>query len=688
MFILSNEYLQAQFDGQARLVSLCNAADGGHNVIEKPGGTSFLLNYRQGDCWENIITSGEQTFTVRQEGQSLLFLCETLIGCGGKVAVGLTLRVTLDGQYLRFEAEIDNRDDVTVVDFEYPCVGVIKNLAGGKPGLLWPFQAGSYYGNVGEYLSAMGPSREASANALRTGYPGGNGSMQWMALVERGQTLYLSAHDPEFYAAQMRVQGSLTDRGAITMVLGRMPFINARETWSCAPCVLSLYTGSWRRGADEYRAWAKTWRKPVQPAQWVRNMIGYFLVINKQQYGQEMWSYDRLPGLYELAKEHGCDTLGLFGWYDSGHDNQYPDLKCSDSMGGAETLRKNIGKVQAQGGHVTLYQQGHLIDVTTQYYKEHGAQVESRDRFGIPYYETYKKSHRSAFLYYFSNKTFSNACPSSEAWQELMEEKIDFVTPFGSDGVLFDQIGGMPAYPCFNEGHPHLHGKPSLSFSQGRRRLLARIHRHCREKNPEFAFFTEHITDAYSDQVDCLHGLYLYPWETGGRERAALHEGAAVHIPYPELFRYCFPETIITVRNPRPYIDRRMANFALVYGLVYEMELRYQADCDDILADKWPVERSYAKALSSLRRDCWDLIAPAGFADSEEIESVHPAVVAKSFRKGEHLAVALWNDSACPVAPSLEVAKGWQPVDIYTVEGEEAGTILAPQQVAIYVYGR
>jgi hypothetical protein len=53
MFILANKYLQALFDGQARLVSLRNVADNGHNVIEKPGETSFLLNFRQGNCWES-----------------------------------------------------------------------------------------------------------------------------------------------------------------------------------------------------------------------------------------------------------------------------------------------------------------------------------------------------------------------------------------------------------------------------------------------------------------------------------------------------------------------------------------------------------------------------------------------------------------------------------------------------------
>ena len=136
---------------------------------------------------------------------------------------------------------------------------------------------------------------------------------------------------------------------------------------------------------------------------------GYFLVINKQQYGAEAWPYDTLGELYERAVSHGCNTVGLFGWYHTGHDNNYPDLAVSPTLGGTISLKADTA-VQAAGGHVTLYYQGHLIDPASPFYRREGAQWEA-NVWGTPYYEFYPKACYSNFLNFFSNKAFLNRLP-------------------------------------------------------------------------------------------------------------------------------------------------------------------------------------------------------------------------------------------------------------------------------------
>ena len=662
MVKISNGRMVIGVDGAGRMACLENCHSGVGNVIERPADDFFMINVKKGDCWENPAWGHDQkpVITAAKDRITISYPSLYVAHLKAEIDIGLEMVLSFEGDMVRFDASIDNRtEDCEVIDFEFPRIGIIKRLKKGKPALLWPVQSGMCYPDVGEYLSDMSFTREIYPNSIFTKFPGHNGSMQWMALTEGDETLYLSGHDEKYYSSVMRVQGSREDRGAITLVYDKLAFVKPGECFKCPPYVLRLYTGSWREGAQEYREWASTWRTPCEKSKWVQEMQGYFLVINKQQYGYEMWRYDQIPQLYELAKAHGCDALGLFGWYDSGHDNQYPDLEVSDSLGGAEALKENIKKVQEAGGHVTLYQQGHLIDPTTKFYKIRGHKLESKSRTGLPYYEYYCKSHKSSFLNIYTNKLFSISCPSCPEWQELMKEKTDFAASFGPDGVLFDQIGGMHPYPCFDENHPHEDGKPSLSLSGGRRALLPGIRSRAKTYGKEFAFFSEHITDIYSAFLDCVHGINSKPSEEGDRKAAAAGRKLSQGLNYPELFRYTFPETIITIRNSAPFISVRMANYAAVFGFRFEMEIRYQDDCDDILNDRWPKEREYAKKVADLRRRYWDILGYGVFTDEENIKNENPALIVKGFKKDNRLAVMLWNDTGTEEEIRLEV-EGYQ----------------------------
>lgn len=672
MVQIRNRYMALGVDEAGRIAYLENCLGTSGNIIDHPAADLFMINVKRGECWENPAWGHDQKPVIEASADRIEISYPDLYiaHCKERVSIGLHLALSLEGEMVRFDARIDNRtEDCEVIDFEYPRIGVIKSLKEGKPSLLWPVQAGMCYPEIGDYLSDMKFTREIYPNSIFTKFPGHDGSMQWMALTEGGETLYFSGHDAEYYSSVMRVQGSREDRGAVTLLYDKLAFVKPKEVWECPYYVLRLYSGSWREGAKEYAHWASTWRIPCEKAKWVQDMMGYFLVINKQQYGYEMWDYDKLPQLYDLAKQHGCDTLGLFGWYASGHDNQYPDLEVSETLGGGETLKENIKKVQEAGGHVTLYQQGHLIDPTTKFYKIRGHRLESKSRTGMPYFEYYCKSHKSSFLNVYTNKLFAISCPSCPEWQELMEEKTDFAASFGPDGVLFDQIGGMYPYPCFDESHPHEKGKPSLSLSGGRRALLPRIRSRANMHGNEFAFFSEHITDIYSAYLDCVHGINSKPSAEGDRSAAAAGRRPEAGINYPELFRYTFPETIITIRNSAPFISVRMANYAAVFGFRYEMEIRYQDDCDDLLNDRWPQEREYARKVSDLRRKYWEILGYGRFTDEENIRNDNPALIVKGFKKDDLLAVLFWNDTQEWARVSVDI-DGYSLIEVSSVEGK------------------
>jgi hypothetical protein len=585
-----------------------------------------------------------------------------------------------------FAVTVDNRDDALVTDVVYPQIGVIKSLAGGKPALLWPHECGQMVCNVGERLSDQTYARE-EASALTLTYPG-LASMQWMALVDGGQTLYLGGQDPLFHVTELRASGSQADRGAITLALDRFAFVKAGETWSGPETVLKLYTGSWHHGADAYIRWAATWRPYHQKPQWIQDMLGYFLVINKQQFGDNLWPYDTLPELYERAVACGCDTLGLFGWYESGHDNQYPDLTVSETLGGAEALRDNIKAVQAAGGHVTLYFQGHLIDILSDFYKNGGHRLEAKSRWLAPYYDQYNKFHNSPFLKHFTRKTFAIACPSCPEWRELMCAKMDDLIAFGPDGVLYDQLGGKPPFPCFDVRHPHVQGKPSLSMSLGRQKLLDALQQKTKTVRPELGFIVEHITDLYSAYADFLHGASR-PDQPGMRNACMLSPDRAAIIDFPEMFRYCFPDVIITIRNAKPYLTPQDTHYAFTLGLRFEAELRYLADREEIRAGSWTEWNRYAAAVSALRKRYWPILAHGEYRDECLIQNANPALIAKAYVRDNQLAVAVWNDTAAAEPLDLQ-APGYRLREWATIEGT-AGQLpgqMGSQQIGLAIYER
>ena len=650
MYRLQNDHLTVRFDAQGRLTWLENNRSGCGNVIDAPAADSFKLVFKRGDNWENAVFGRRQAYRVHQDGNRLDFSLDQVSTPTGSAKITITLSATLEDESLVFDAVVDNQDDALVTDFFYPQVGQIRSLAGGKMALLWPQQAGEKITDIGGYLKGLSQSADRKKSVsyttklednhtLSITYPG-SASMAWMALTDRDQVLHLASYDQKCQACELLAEG--TANSTVQLGFDRFAFVPAGKSWTAPSACLMLYTGSWHHGAERYRDWFDSWRPRYAKPQWIQDMTGYFLVINKQQYGHEMWPYDTLPELYTHAKAHGCDTLGLFGWYDSGHDNQYPDLDVSRTLGGAVKLKKNIRAVQQTGGHVTLYVQGHLIDVQSDFYKNGGEQVTAKSIWGFPYTEQYNKAHDSSYLRRFTRKTFAIACPSCPEWQVLMRDKADFVARFGPDGVLYDQIGGVAPYPCFDETHPHQDGNPALAMSQGRVALLRTIQERTKAHHAEFGFMSEHITDVYAAYLDGLHGINSLPGEPGERG-ADPARGATLN--YPELFRFCFPDAVITVRNKFPTIAPRMANYAFTFGFRLEMEIRYRRDCEDLGADRWPAWREYAAAVTQLRLRYRPILFRGTFLDDRLFNNGNPKIIAKATRYQNLLAVTCWNDN-------------------------------------------
>ena len=175
--------------------------------------------------------------------------------------------------------------------------------------------------------------------------------------------------------------------------------------------------------------------------------------------------------------------------------------------------------------------------------------------------------------------------------------------------------------------------------------MLNSLQTHSKQIGKNFAFVSEHINDLYSCYLDVVHGIMSYPGQQGALAAAATDADTVRVLNYPALFRYCFPETIITIRNPAPHIGDRMANYALTYGFRPEMELRYQADCDDVLNDTYKDSRLYALKINELRKKYAEQLLRGEFKDTDEMETIPTGLTATSFVNGDTMAAVLWNDT-------------------------------------------
>ena len=232
----------------------------------------------------------------------------------------------------------------------------------------------------------------------------------------------------------------------------------------------------------------------------------------------------------------------------------------------------------------------------------------------------------------------------------------------------------MPPYPCFDESHPHPMDKPSLSHAQGRVRLHKRIRAQV-DSHENYAYMTEQVTDVHSQFPDCLHGIGSFP---GAKGTGADGSGPLM---MPEMFRFTFPQTLITLRNPNPSVSRRFANYALLYGYKLEMELRYFTDKEYILDDEGNEDRIYVKQLARLRLDHGDYLLEGRFLAQEGLYNGNEQVKAALFERADGCrAAVLWNDTDedQPVSLSLEGAR-WNSWASPDGEGSGIPAFIKPQ---------
>lgn len=669
---LSNDQVVLRLDSAGRIAELSNRQTG-HSYITAPGKAPWRIfyrlgtgYYRPGDAVDIEVTPDTQRVSVRQEGNALLLEYKSLTGQTARrgetrqLEIELVLRVALEDDRLIWTARIENREPgIAVSEIWVPWLYGIGDLGLGPEAdvLYWPEAAGRRIVNPRKAIAGDGPR----VGSLRMTYPW-PASMQWFSLNSGQEGLYIGGHDKTLMTTALNVMEH--GQSGLSASVVKYPFVKTGETWTSEPTVIRIYRGNWHEAARVYRAWAKTWMPDPSPPEWIRRAPGWAhpALGRKGQSGHITGTYSDYPAMLKDARALGLNALIVFGWVKQGFDNRYPEYEPDEAMGGAGEMRKAITAVERAGGKMILYTQGQLIDPATGFYESKGRHITAKTIWGYDYREQYAFFGSGTFLELMRNKYFGVACPSAPGWLAQLQSQFELVKGHGAHGIIFDQMGGRPPYICFDPSHKH--ERPSLANGPGKVANMRRLREAIKASDPEFAFVIELVTDCYTPWVDIMHA-----WGPG-------------FFPAPDsygaLFRYTFPEAVITNRTGGPYGRKAQYGHAFTLGLRFDAATRDGQD---------PAVGPYLARLCELRNRHAELLMEGRFVDDEGFICDNSRVAAHGFLAGNRLAVAIWNPDEVPQKAAV-FAPGYTPETVLWQNPKWSGPdhTLMPDDVSVFIF--
>lgn len=640
--------LQIDFDGRFTM-----GAEDFSPIWAKNGDfwRAYLDYCRPGKNRELAVCSHEQPEpqVVRRENAVTCVYPQLIAEDGTVHNIRLELTMTKDNGTLHYDAVMQNESDVRLNELQYPMFSFEKMAGELEDDILYlPDGLGRRVKNPHketqkahtEYMAA-----DYKSIVQMYKYPG-QLSMPWMVLESGGKSLYLGAHSEKW--RQISVVTAVEPRGAaehyFMMTIASYPAVVPGETLCYDGFTAAVFDGDWREGADLYRRWAEeSWLPAITKKESIKHLHGWQRIILKHQYGEIYHTYDELPRIFREGKKYGIHMILLFAWWQEGMDNGYPNYQPDEMLGGAEKLREAIHEINAEGGVVILYANGHLIDVSTEYYRTEGYKYTTKDIDGNDYREHYMFSNSGSLLK-MGNKSFVTGCYGTKEWPEKILEIEKRHLSLGSNGTFFDQLG-CGFYLCFDKTHSHgnrIDEDPELRLGTVKA-MKAML------KEDEW-FGTEWVVDRMSPYMDFTHGFGC---------SVAYTEDA-----YPYIFRYTYPEIITSNRLLHDEKEgwQKHLNYTFVHGMIFDVGIyRCRASLEEA-----PEYGRHIRRLVDLRNAYLDFFTDGKFDMPRQ--KLPEKVWGAEYTLNGKTVIALWNDAQ---------------EDFTMPYGQEQGKVLHPGEVTV-----
>jgi hypothetical protein len=375
-------------------------------------------------------------------------------------------------------------------------------------------------------------------------------SMQWLDLYAPTHGVYLGVHDELPHVKQFAVGRS----GHRLRMEWRYPdvVLRAGETWAVPEATLAVHRGDWHAGADRYREWAHNWISFPDPPEWFARLPAWSWISGKGNHApRPQRRFRDLPAALDVVRrETGVPVAQLAGWMEHGHDTHYPDYVPGECMGGKSGLLAALDRIHRDGGRLSLYTNGRLID-------PEGSVGSMRDwqRFCIRLAPC-AKENAAAFLGTFTRKNawdrsggiakekygrtlFAVACPHARDWQNLFIDRVlRLVRTYPIDGLYLDQVCGATCLPCYSAEHGH--SRPNLAW-RGYIDLLGELREAVKKVRNGIYLSTEGVNDLFGSFFDAQQSHNDWTAQLGGKGE-----------DLTELFRYTFPESLDLIGPTAP----------------------------------------------------------------------------------------------------------------------------------------
>jgi len=188
------------------------------------------------------------------------------------------------------------------------------------------------------------------------------------------------------------------------------------------------------------------------------------------------------------------------------------------------------------------------------------------------------------------------------------------------------------------------------------------------------------LHDSILGSISLFHGWTLGVFSVSSPEILSRLRADSVSSPYPEMFRYTFPEVMSTVRIPTPMMNRVIANYTCTYGFRYEIESRYAPDVRYLKDDKVPEVSAYEQVLGKpdipmmqatppkeangylkrvieFQRAHADILWQGQFTDDEGFTFRGQNLVAKGYVSVDRIGILVWNPGDQPASFTVNVPK-------------------------------